>query len=436
MAGEVASLTGVPSLQRDAIYNAYQQGLFISTASGNIDPCQHDLWDIFPAGFRHMVVGVTAIGCDGSKEQSFPDGERISLSAPGHADDHSVDDHGLPQIVTTALGGGFLVADNELFSGTSAAVPHVGAVAALALSHTPSLTNDDLRALLQHTAMDLGTSGYDLRFGHGLVRADGALAALDSFIVVHDSTSQFGGTTLLHPCRTQYFKNVTLLHNPPVQINDDWSTWKVKVYEFQKTVSLAENTNPNHIPLIWTRGRQCIAARDTVSYDGRFEPYFAWVEDVDHAHATIKGCTYKVFRGCSACQADSFVGWFPINPNTASFSTVFSYTYLADTTSQARLARNAWRSVGGCRVSWHNGGAGDKVTVRFLSPIGQGGELAIYDVAGRLRRRFEIPAGEGGWREISWDRADQRGKQLASGIYFGRLKIGRVRSDTRVLILR
>ncbi|GIF03721.1 S8 family serine peptidase [Actinoplanes siamensis] len=58
------------------------------------------------------------------------------------------------------------------FFGTSAAAPHAAAIAALALSGNPGMTNAEVRAALTGTALDLAPAGYDNRTGSGVVRAD------------------------------------------------------------------------------------------------------------------------------------------------------------------------------------------------------------------------------------------------------------------------
>ncbi|GIE88711.1 S8 family serine peptidase [Actinoplanes regularis] len=58
------------------------------------------------------------------------------------------------------------------FFGTSAAAPHAAAIAALALSGNPGMSNAEIRAALTGTALDLAPSGYDNRTGTGVVRAD------------------------------------------------------------------------------------------------------------------------------------------------------------------------------------------------------------------------------------------------------------------------
>lgn len=59
-------------------------------------------------------------------------------------------------------------------SGTSMATPHVVGVAALVWSHYPSLTATEVRSALEATAEDLGSTGYDVYYGNGLVDAEAA----------------------------------------------------------------------------------------------------------------------------------------------------------------------------------------------------------------------------------------------------------------------
>ncbi|AEV87635.1 Neuroendocrine convertase 1 [Actinoplanes sp. SE50] len=58
------------------------------------------------------------------------------------------------------------------FYGTSAAAPHAAAIAALALSGNPGLSNAEIRAALTGTALDLAPAGVDNRTGFGVLRAD------------------------------------------------------------------------------------------------------------------------------------------------------------------------------------------------------------------------------------------------------------------------
>ncbi|MGE6763872.1 S8 family serine peptidase [Corallococcus interemptor] len=63
-------------------------------------------------------------------------------------------------------------------SGTSMAAPYVSGVAALLWSARPELTPQQVREALEASAHDLGASGWDPVFGHGVVHARDALQRL------------------------------------------------------------------------------------------------------------------------------------------------------------------------------------------------------------------------------------------------------------------
>ncbi|BCY13966.1 hypothetical protein L3i22_090540 [Actinoplanes sp. L3-i22] len=74
--------------------------------------------------------------------------------------------------ITAADGVLTSIPDFAPFFGTSAAAPHAAAIAALALSGNPGMTNAEIRSALTGTALDLAPTGYDNRTGNGVVRAD------------------------------------------------------------------------------------------------------------------------------------------------------------------------------------------------------------------------------------------------------------------------
>jgi len=92
-------------------------------------------------------------------------------------------------------------------------------------------------------------------------------------------------------------------------------------------------------------------------------------------------------------------------------------------------------------------GESDVVTVEIVSPETGGGEiqfecslggapdgrLDIYDVAGRLVRRIELAASGG---TVSWNLQDERGRRVASGVYFVALTSAAGRDDSKLVIVR
>jgi hypothetical protein len=65
----------------------------------------------------------------------------------------------------------------EPFCGTSAAAPHVAAIAALLMERSPLATSAEVRDVLTGSSVDLGMSGFDFAQGFGRVDAVSALAA-------------------------------------------------------------------------------------------------------------------------------------------------------------------------------------------------------------------------------------------------------------------
>jgi len=114
---------------------------------------------LYPAGFYNVLaVGATDQNDNIASWSTY--GNYMDLVAPG------VD------ILTTGLSGTSYVTD----SGTSFAAPHVSGVAALVWSQNPSFEQAKIYDVLRSTAVDLGTPGFDNRYGYGKVDAYAAVA--------------------------------------------------------------------------------------------------------------------------------------------------------------------------------------------------------------------------------------------------------------------
>jgi thermitase len=138
----------------NAVQAAYDAGVFLACATGN---------DNGKIGYPAADPGCTAVGATNSSNGRayFSNyGPQIDIAAPG------------TQILSMYKGS------YASLDGTSMATPHVAGVAALVFSVSATGTSGvAVRNTLTSTAQDLGTAGWDQFFGHGLVRADRAVAA-------------------------------------------------------------------------------------------------------------------------------------------------------------------------------------------------------------------------------------------------------------------
>lgn len=143
-------------LLEDAAAYAWNRGVLLVAAAGN-DFCTNvDT----PAAIPE-VVAVAALANSNSAASYSDCGPEVELAGPGST------------IFSTDISGGY-----STKSGTSMASPHVAGVAALVWDRDTSLTNAQVRCLLDDTADDLGASGRDQRYGWGRVDADGAVGRL------------------------------------------------------------------------------------------------------------------------------------------------------------------------------------------------------------------------------------------------------------------
>lgn len=146
---------------RQAFDNAYAKGLVIVASAGNAGSGTDTVG--YPAKYDSVIAVGSTTSTDALSSFSST-GPAVEIAAPGSA------------IYSTYLGGRYSTS-----SGTSMAAPHVAGVAALTLSagltdlNGSGFVNDEVRAVLQASAQDLGAAGRDPLFGFGLVDASAAV---------------------------------------------------------------------------------------------------------------------------------------------------------------------------------------------------------------------------------------------------------------------
>jgi subtilisin family serine protease len=130
------------------------------------------------------VVMVAAAGNQGGPNLSFPARwpETIAVAALTNTDLPASFSNFGAEVDFAAAGNAVRslagVSSYDTKNGTSQATPHVTGTIALMLARNPSLTSDEIRAILQATAVDVGAPGWDDKTGWGRVNAAAALAAV------------------------------------------------------------------------------------------------------------------------------------------------------------------------------------------------------------------------------------------------------------------
>jgi subtilisin family serine protease len=136
---------------------ARRKGAVLVAAAGNAGPKSPPL---YPAADKN-VIAVTATNSENQLLPQANRGRHIAVAAPG------VD------VLVPSPGQGY-----RMSTGTSVAAAEVSGIVALLIQLQPGLTPDEIRKILQSTALDLGPKGIDEQFGAGLADAGRAVLSL------------------------------------------------------------------------------------------------------------------------------------------------------------------------------------------------------------------------------------------------------------------
>lgn len=149
-------VTGEYDSLREAVDYAEAQGVLLVAAAGNNG--RTTLY--YPAAYE-SVICVGSVDRNGEIASSSTHNASLLLAAPG------------VEVRSLGSSGGYAIK-----SGTSFAVPHVAAAAAVLLSIDDALTPAELRQTLFETATDAGAAGWDENYGYGILDLSGCVAAL------------------------------------------------------------------------------------------------------------------------------------------------------------------------------------------------------------------------------------------------------------------
>ena len=152
---------------QSAIDYAANEGAMIFSAAGNLFEEGNPV--TYPAA-HHNVIAVAATDKDDAHAWFSSAGAFVDIAAPG-----------------VGIYSPFPPTHEEYRSvyGTSLATPHGAGLAALVLSAVPSLTSEEVETVIQQSAVDLGDTGKDDKFGHGRIDASAAISLTLSSLPVH-----------------------------------------------------------------------------------------------------------------------------------------------------------------------------------------------------------------------------------------------------------
>ncbi len=138
-----------------AVNYAWEHGVVVVAAAGNnSNDAVH-----YPAAHDN-VLAVSSVTASDTRSSFSSYGDFVDLAAPGSS------------VMSCRRGNSY-----GRMSGTSMASPHVAGLAALIRSRNPTLTNGEVRQILENSADDLGEAGWDRYYGHGRINGRRAMEA-------------------------------------------------------------------------------------------------------------------------------------------------------------------------------------------------------------------------------------------------------------------
>jgi len=187
----VANYEGTAATKTLEVFIYPSNGAYVY--ANNIDPAD--------SIFGHPAVpGAIAAGAIDARDPGNDDIEPFSsqgpvtISHPSPVSRPKPDLSGVDGVLISGAGGfGQWDGSNYRFYGTSAAAPHIAAIAAQMWGAYPSKTGDEIRTVLYSSAVDIGSAEYDNVFGYGRVDAVEAYEDLEPSGTIPDTDTDRDG---------------------------------------------------------------------------------------------------------------------------------------------------------------------------------------------------------------------------------------------------
>lgn len=168
--------------EASAVKYAWQRGAVLVASAGNLGQYINAAeWKHYPAAYPE-VMAVSATNYHDVLAYYSSHGNWLSVAAPGGEMAAYHDTGGIYSTMPTyqvTLTTNFRYSNNyDQLQGTSMSAPQVAGLAALLFAVNPTLTNSDVRSIIETTADDLGAAGFDNLFGYGRINAYAAVQAV------------------------------------------------------------------------------------------------------------------------------------------------------------------------------------------------------------------------------------------------------------------
>jgi thermitase len=238
------------STMQSAINYALGRGVVVVASAGNSGAGSGVS---YPAAYP----GVISVGATDSSDAvaSFSStGLGLAVSAPG-----------VSILTWNPNAGGSML---SYWNGTSFSSPLVAGVAALMLSVNSSLTPAQVTSILEQTALDLGSAGWDAAYGYGRVRADAAVASAAGQSTTTTTPSSTTSTTVPQGGTVRYEDT-----DPRLIYSGSWATFTGASYSggSMKQTSISGSTvtiNFSGTGLTWITRKFPSSGRARVTLDG------------------------------------------------------------------------------------------------------------------------------------------------------------------------
>ncbi len=185
-------------VQKQAIMDAYQQGIILIAAAGNDAKVENS----YPASYG-QVISVTSVGREDVSSDFSNYGDFVDISAPGED-----------------IAGPYLEDNYAVASGTSFSAPIVSGVAALLKSIHPEWTSPELEWVLEESAEANEGSPWDVYKGYGTIDVQKALET--TIPLWSEDVGNYKSTAELLVSNQSYFEKIDY------PSDEDWFHFQVE----------------------------------------------------------------------------------------------------------------------------------------------------------------------------------------------------------------